>query len=210
MRTTIRTILLTAFWIVLASALNSEASTLCVDAATSQFKIRVGSAGLFSAFGHEHLIQVQGIKGCAEIEWTQLERSSVSLTFAAKDIRVLDPDHPNDKAKVQETMETEVLRTKEFPEIQFKSSRVRETPSKTSSGDRHELMVEGSLTIRGRTQNVSLPLVIQKSSSNGAKVTGRYVLKQSAFGITPVKVMGGTVRVKDEITIEFELQLKEQ
>jgi hypothetical protein len=33
-------------------------------------------------------------------------------------------------------------------------------------------------------------------------------LKQTAFGIQPIRLMGGTVRVKDEVRTEFEVFLK--
>jgi hypothetical protein len=36
---------------------------------------------------------------------------------------------------------------------------------------------------------------------------GNAVVKQSDFGIKPVKVAGGTVKVKDEVRIEFDIQL---
>jgi hypothetical protein len=43
------------------------------------------------------------------------------------------------------------------------------------------------------------------------EVEGRYVgtcrFKQTDFGIKPVKVGGGTIRVKDEIRVEFDIQL---
>jgi len=32
-------------------------------------------------------------------------------------------------------------------------------------------------------------------------------LRQSDFGITPIKVAGGAIRVKDEIQLEFDIQL---
>jgi hypothetical protein len=45
------------------------------------------------------------------------------------------------------------------------------------------------------------------------KEGGRYVgsakLKQRDFGMTPVSVAGGTVKVKDEVKIEFEIYLSE-
>jgi hypothetical protein len=36
---------------------------------------------------------------------------------------------------------------------------------------------------------------------------GSATLKQTDFGITPVTVAGGTVKVKDEVKIEFEIAL---
>jgi hypothetical protein len=38
--------------------------------------------------------------------------------------------------------------------------------------------------------------------------TGKVTLKQTDFGITPVKIAGGTVRVKDVIEIDFEIVAK--
>src|SRR6476469_5317167 len=66
-----------------------KANRLCVDSVSSRFDIQVGSAGLFSAFGHDHSIAAKDIKGCAEIDWTRLEQSSVTLTFATAAITVL-------------------------------------------------------------------------------------------------------------------------
>ena len=37
--------------------------------------------------------------------------------------------------------------------------------------------------------------------------TGHATLKQTDFGIEPVKVAGGAVRVKDEVQVEFDIQL---
>jgi len=36
--------------------------------------------------------------------------------------------------------------------------------------------------------------------------TGRVVLKQRDFGITPVSIAGGTVKVKNELTIDFDIR----
>jgi hypothetical protein len=36
---------------------------------------------------------------------------------------------------------------------------------------------------------------------------GSATLKQTDFGMTPVTIAGGTVKVKDEIKIEFEIAL---
>jgi len=189
----------------------SAAASFCVDAERSRFDIHVGSSGLFSAFGHDHSIAAKDIKGCAQIDWSQVERSSVTLTFSTPAITVLDPKHPNDRPKVQETMQNDVLRIKEFPEIQFKSDRVRLRQPASSAATRYELVVDGPLTIRGQTQQVSLPLTVSRAatSAGDVAVTGRYNLKQSSFGIKPISLAGGTVRVKDEIELEFDLKLRE-
>jgi len=37
---------------------------------------------------------------------------------------------------------------------------------------------------------------------------GRYNFKQSTFGIKPIQIGVGTIKVKDELETEFELYLK--
>jgi polyisoprenoid-binding protein YceI len=178
-----------------------NAGRLCVDAARSKFHIHVGSAGLFGAFGHDHLIEARGIQGCGEIDTAKSEQSSIDLTFTASDIKVIDPDHPKDRPKVQQTMEADVLKIAEFPEIRFKSLRV----AKKQGG----FVVDGTLTIRGRAQNVSIPLSLAEGSNSGEiKAHGQYAFKQSLFGIQPISLMGGAVRVKDELKVEFDLVLR--
>src|SRR4051812_38791801 len=83
----------------------------CVIPGRSHFRIHVGTAGLFGAFAHNHLIEAQKINGCARMDAKDLTHSSVKLTFSAADLRVMDPkENAKDRAEVQKTMGTEVLR----------------------------------------------------------------------------------------------------
>jgi polyisoprenoid-binding protein YceI len=175
----------------------------CVEPGKGQFLILVGSAGIFGVFGHDHTIEAREITGCAEVNEADSTRSSVELTFATSKITVLDPkENPKDRTQVQQTMETDVLRVREFPSIRFHSTGIRRAENKTNG-----LIVQGQLTIRDRTQPVSIPLEV--AAENGLiRVKGEYALRQTAFGIEPVKVAGGTVKVKDEVKVRFELFLK--
>ena len=97
-------------------------------------------------------------------------------------------------------MET-VLQTNKFPEIRFKSTGVRGSSPES-------VIVDGDLTIRDRTKRVALNLTIKKINPTTAEISGRQTLRQSDFGIQPVKVMGDMVKVKDEIQTEFDFTLK--
>jgi hypothetical protein len=51
--------------------------------------------------------------------------SSVKLEFLANQIRVIDPkESAKDRAEVQKTMESEILRVTEFPRLTFESTSV--------------------------------------------------------------------------------------
>jgi len=174
----------------------------CIIPGRGHFYIHVGAGGLFGAFAHDHLIEAQRIEGCAVIDPNDLTHSSIKLTFSTADIRVLDPkESAKDRAKVQTTMETEVLRVSQYPQVTFESIGVE----RSSSAD--ALRVRGNLTIRGKTQPVVVPLTLTHDDGT-YRVRGEYKLKQTAFGIQPIQLAGGTVKVKDEVSTEFELFLK--
>jgi polyisoprenoid-binding protein YceI len=177
----------------------------CIDSEHSTVRIHVEPGGLLGGLAHDHQIEARNITGCLEIDWDQLDQASFSVTFSTADIHVLDPKHPSDVQKVQETMESEVLRIHDFPKITFKSQNVQ--LKRRHPLDTYPLTIEGQLTIVGRTQKATIPVVLNRTGASSAKVTGTYVLKQSDFGITPVKVLGSMVKVKDEVELEFNLQL---
>ncbi len=86
----------------------------------------------------------------------------------------------------------EVLDSDRFSEIRFEANKVEQTRQ-----DR--FLVSGSLSLHDRTRPICACPAFQRALPRDA------VLKQRDFGITPVSVAGGTVRVKDTLKIEFEI-----
>jgi polyisoprenoid-binding protein YceI len=164
-----------------------------IDAAHSALKIRVFKSGFFSAFAHNHEIEAPIAQGTVEVS----EKSAVALQVDARKLRVLDAELSADKrAEVQKTMDgPQVLDSGRFPEISFQSTIVE------TIGTNH-WTVRGNLTLHGQSR----PVIVDVALRNG-NYTGSATLKQRDFGITPVSIAGGTVKVKDEIKIEFEVIL---
>jgi polyisoprenoid-binding protein YceI len=132
-----------------------------------------------------------------------VSESSVRFVVEAKSLVVVDPgESEKDRKEVQETMLGEkVLNAARFPQIQFVSSKVRSIIRK---GDATELQVEGTLSLHGVEKPVTLP--IRLSVSNGQlTANGEIALLQTDYDITPIKVGGGTVRVKDKLKISFQI-----
>ena len=179
------------------------ASRECVQPGQGYFRIHVGVAGLLGGFAHEHLIEARTLQGCASIEESALNRSSIQLVFKTADIQVVDPkESDKDRAEVQKTMQTEVLRVSDYPRITFESTAVESgsTPS--------ELRVRGNLTIRGKTVPVTVPLSFSNAADGTHRATGKFSFKQTTFGIKPIQLAAGTIKVKDELQAEFELFFK--
>jgi polyisoprenoid-binding protein YceI len=190
---------LIALW-VFPQAVRAE--NVCVVPGKGFFRVHADAGGLFGVFAHDHLIEAAKIEGCAAVDLQSLAQSSVKLTFAAAELHVVDPkEDAADRAKIQKTMETEVLHVAEYPTIKFESTTVMKDAS-------DHYRVSGNLTIRGKTAPVVIPVTLTREADGGYRATGTSKLKQTAFGIQPIRLMGGTVRVKDEVRTEFEVFLK--
>ena len=177
-----------------------------VDTAHSTIKLRVLKSGVFSAFGHNHEIEAHIADGRVHLG----DNPSVAITVRARDLKVVDPDaSPKDRQEIQQTMEgPKVLDVERFPEISFKSTEVRpqigkqKTDKKSEKGEQR-WDVRGNLTLHGK----SSPITLVVESKNDHYV-GSCEVRQHDFGMTPVTVAGGAVKVKDEVKVEFDIVLK--
>jgi polyisoprenoid-binding protein YceI len=174
-----------------------------VDSEKSSLHISVYKEGLLKAFGHDHLISANKISGRVLFNEEMLEDSSADLTVEATSLSVIDPgESDKDRRKVQETMAgKDVLDEERFPVIRFTSTRVKQV-KKTHDG--WEVTLEGVLSLHGVEKPISLPLHV--SAKDGElRAEGEASLLQTDFGITPIKVGGGSVKVKNKVRIRFEL-----
>jgi len=169
-----------------------------LDFAASKITVHVEKTGLFSAFAHNHVIAAPLASGAIDVQ-----KQTIQLTFRAADMKVLDPDaSASDRSTVETNMKgDEVLDVARFPEIKFVSTSV-DAPA-TGAGVPAHYQVHGNLTLHGVTRPIEMSVVF-----SGGHYTGKVTLKQTDFGITPIKIGGGAIRVKDPIEIDFEIATK--
>jgi polyisoprenoid-binding protein YceI len=168
------------------------AENRAIDVNHSMLKVRVFKSGLFSPFAHNHEIEAPISEGTAD-----LSAPKVALRIDTRTLRVQDVDvSANDRAEIQKTMEgPTVLDSQHFPQISFQSTNVE------GLSDDH-WKVRGNLALHGQTN----PVVVDVTLKDG-HYFGSATVKQRDFGMTPVSIAGGTVRVKDEVRIEFDIAL---
>jgi polyisoprenoid-binding protein YceI len=163
-----------------------------IDPARSTVTIHVDRGGLFSFFGDNHLVSGPVASG-----WiSTVAPARVEFTVDAAALRVRDPWlSASDRTKVQERMlGPEVLDVERYPAVSFVSTSV------VAAGDQ-EWTVSGKLTLHGATRDVRVPVRFTEG-----RYRGSVRIRQTDFGIRPVTVAIGTVRVKDEIRVEFEVE----
>jgi polyisoprenoid-binding protein YceI len=100
----------------------------------------------------------------------------------------------------------QVLDLARFPTIEFRS---RQVSGRRNSDGTYELQIAGELGLHGATRPLSVPVRVQVSGST-ITVTGRASVAQRAFGIEPVTAGGGTVKVKNEVGIDFKIVAREK
>ena len=172
-----------------------------IDAASSNMVLNVGRSGLFGFAGHEHEVAVPSFVGHVMVDRSDVSRSSLSVEFDAAALKVTGKGEPReDVPEVQRVMlSDEVLDVQRHPKIAFVSSSISVMERST---DRIMLRVSGMLTLRGVARAVTVPVEVRLSGDR-LTATGRATVRQSAFGIKPVKAAGGTVKVKDDVEVVF-------
>ena len=193
--------ILTVLGLCAFAAAAQEKAAYSIDHAKSKLEINVYKAGLFKAFGHDHLVGAGEISGRVDFDPQKIENSSVSTKVVANSLSVMDPgESDKTRGEIQETMRgPQVLDVTKFPEITFSSTSVS-VAKKTAEG--WELTVAGKLNLHGVEKAVSLPLQFQVEGDR-LVASGEVFLLQTEYGITPVTVAGGSVKVKDKLRIGF-------
>ena len=172
--------------LLVAQSANKTATKTQQSAVT----IHVFKSGLFSGFAHNHVV-------VAPIGGASIDREGLKaeVSFATKDMQVTDPEvSDKDRAEIQSTMlGPKVLDAEKYPQIRFKSSRIVQA----SPGHYN---VAGTLELHGASKQLSFDV-----NGNPEHYHGATKLKQSDFGIKPVSLFGGSVKVKDELELEFDV-----
>jgi len=189
----------TTTFVVLTLLLSSATPALAgaearlIDRAHSTITVYVYKTGILAGLAHNHEIEAPIAGG----EVNDSNTASVELRVDSTKLRVLDPEASDGmRAKIQATMQgAEVLDVSHFPEIHFRSTGVE------PSGADHWI-IHGNLDLHGQTHPISFEVALKDGLYQGTAA-----LKQTGFGITPVKVAGGTVKVKDEVKIAFSIAL---
>ena len=132
-------------------------------------------------------------------------RSSVTLRFDSLRLSLVPGSEASDDIpKVEKRMRgPEVLEVARYPEIVFASTSVR---SQAKDGSHLRIVVAGTLTLRGRSFPVEVPLEVVRET-HGIVARGALVLNLRDIGIEPPSV-AGVVNVANRFQLEFEIRAR--
>ncbi|WP_433966661.1 YceI family protein [Tunturiibacter gelidiferens] len=177
-----------------------------VDARTSRFTVQAFATGLLSAVGHNPTIGVRNFSGDVNFSSEAIQGSEFRMSIKANSLSVQDDISDKDRREIERLMNERVLETAKYPEI------VYEAPlfSITRMGESlYTANLDGSLTLHGVTHR--LPVTARVAIFGTVlRASGDFTLKQTDYGIRPISVAGGAIKLKDELKFCFEMVAREQ
>jgi YceI-like domain len=162
------------------------AGTHSIGPSNGSLKVKTGKEGAAAKMGHDLVIDVSSWEATIEggdspsIKLTA-DPSSLSVVEGSGGAKALSD---KDKGDIKKSIDKKVLGSSQ---ITFTSSEVDDGRAK------------GDLSIAGQSSQISVPI-----SVTGDKISGSLTLSQSDFGIKQFSAMMGALKVKDQVTVEFE------
>lgn len=174
-----------------------------IDPSRSKLEVAVFKEGFLSAFGHNHEIVATQYHGFVEIDAEKIDHSKVQIEVETDSLEVRDRDvSQNDRQSITSDMKgPKVLDVAKYPAVQFTSTGVAGIQR---NGQTVKLSLLGKLTVHGTTRDIMLPLTVEMGADQ-LIARGTTTIKQTDYGITPIRVALGGVKVKDQVQISFEI-----
>ena len=134
------------------------------------------------------------VTGTAHAEGTELtqvaqSRGEISIPLSSLDCR---------NATMNGHMRT-ALKASENPTLRFRATSVTVTPQGAAR-------MTGPLTIAGQTREVTINGTAARENGK-LRVTGTKAITMTDFGVTPPRLMAGTMRVHAPVTVGFDVVL---
>lgn len=172
-------------------------STWSLTAADGELRILTGVAGRAAKMGHRLTIGMKSWQ--ASVHWAGATPTAVELTVDVDSLEVLGGEGgltplAGPEKGVARSNALKSLDAKKFPQIRFTSEDV----AKTAGGYR----LTGSVEIHGTSRPQAVDVTV--TDEGGALALSAQVsVTQSDFGVKPYSLMMGTLKVADEVTIDF-------
>jgi polyisoprenoid-binding protein YceI len=179
----------------------SRLATYVVESRISRFQVQAFAGGLLSALGHNPVFAIRGMVGDVTFREETLEEASATIRVDAASLQLMDDISERDRREIERNMHLEVLETSRFPEIMFATTRVDALDRGRAP---YSVNLEGNLTLHGQTRALSIPANV---SVNGGllRAFGEFRIWQSDYQINLVSVAGGTLKIKDELKLKFDI-----
>ena len=177
-----------------------------VDAKASRFTVQAFASGILSAMGHNPRIGIRTFTGEVDFNAEALQAGGFRLSMKANSLGALDDISDKDRREIEKTMNEQVLESDKYPDIVYEAPTVTIT---RLEGSLYSAVLIGTLSFHGLNRNQPVSARIA-GFDEMLRASGEFTLNQSDYGIKPISVAGGTLKVKDELRFSFEMVARKQ
>lgn len=190
-----------------AGAPPATAVRYVIDPTGSTFTVRAFATGILSALAHSPTIAIPNFEGEVNFASGTVEDASLRLVAQAASLTVTDDISNKDRHEIERRMHDEVLEAGGFPEIIYDCPRASAV-QKIGEG-LYSVSLNGELTLRGvmRNQVVAAQVTLKGDILRAA---GQVSVRLSDYEIRPVSAAGGTIKLKDELRLSFDIAARKQ
>jgi polyisoprenoid-binding protein YceI len=187
--------------IVTDQAHSEKGTRFAFDTKRSRFTVQAFATGVLSAMGHNPKIDIRSINGEVEFDPQALEASGLHLTIQSASLSVLNDISDKDRREIERVMNSEVLEVDRYPEIRYDASAISVS---TLDSDLYSADLNGDLSFHGVTRKQPVTVRIAMMGER-LRASGDFTMRQSDYGIKPVSVAGGALKLKDELRFSFDV-----
>jgi polyisoprenoid-binding protein YceI len=173
--------------------------------ANGRVLVKTGREGLAARAGHDLTLEIT--QWSARVTLPADDETSATVTLTAElDLGSLEvragtggakPLSDKDRRDIQKHAR-KILGA--GPAAKFQSTRVFTSASLSGGG-----AIEGTLALHGAAQSIRLEI----SRPGQGRYRGSTVIRQTDFGITPYSGFFGALKLRDEVTVEFDVTIEE-
>src|SRR5215213_4426907 len=199
-----RIIIITLLLTVLTSLLGPVPATVTynLDPSQSKFMAHANAGGLLWFKGHNHHLDAGDFSGQVQITEGTVTPASLRLVVKAASLHETGADFTEpQKQIINKELHDIVLHPDQYPEITFQSTNVT---LKKSLADRHEVNIDGDLTLHGVTRRITIPAVVTLSGNN-LRAVGEFSIDRDDYKVKATSAFHGMVRVKNKVKFEFDV-----
>jgi polyisoprenoid-binding protein YceI len=186
---------------------HASAPRWTADVARSRITLHAFKRGLLAALAHHHHFVAGEWRATATSDGRTPSGADVQVIIAADSLRDQQPAlSQKDRKKVdRQAAGPDVLDARRYPEIRFVSNAPDVAPAAALGADGPlQGTLTGTLSLHGRERPMSIPFTATKEG--GAwRARGAVAFKQSDFGIRPYSGFAGTIAVRDEVKLEYDI-----
>ena len=171
-----------------------------IDSAQSLITVVVRRGGPMARFGHDHVVASRSIigkvapdAGRADFQF-RLDQMTVDEAALRTEAGLTTQPDADAIEGTRLNMLNRVLEAERFPLVLLRAE--RNVPD--------DGMLRLSVTLHGVQRSMQVPVTIERGVAS-LTATGMLTLLQTDFGITPMSVMGGAMRVEDPMELRFKI-----